>query len=367
MQKFITQLVLFMVPLALYFGTITFLLNSSGELLPLETLVQAHEQRGKIIGLAYSDPIKQIKLSTLKKRRPKIIALGTSRVMQFRSFFFNSPNEFYNAGGIISKIKDLNAFLTAIHPYTPEVIILGLDHNFFNANWDNLTGPPTLNRKDTSFIKRLQSQHFLSDLIKNKIAIDLLFASPNIGLNGKTHNQGLRSDGSYLYGQIIKAPDQAEDHNFTDTYDRIKKGNRRFEYGEQVNKTAVLSLDTFLRNCRKKNIHVVGFLPPYAHEVWLRLKSMPHLYAYMFSLQKELSPVFESTGFKLFDFSDIAQLGASEHETIDGFHGSEVAYLRLLIKLEETSIHLTPHVSKKALMSLLDNSFSSTEIHQEIF
>ena len=104
MQKFIKSFIIFQIPILCYLGIIILLLAISGELLKYDKLIADHNNDDILIGLAYSN-VKDIKLIITEHRNPKIMALGTSRVMQFRDFFFNNPEFFYNAGGAVSEIK----------------------------------------------------------------------------------------------------------------------------------------------------------------------------------------------------------------------------------------------------------------------
>ncbi len=94
--------------------------------------------------------------------------------MQFRSYFFNK--DFYNAGGVIEKIKHLSIFLKKVPiDQQPDIILLGLDQNFFNKNWDNMSNDEIENRmsEDRNTIDILKSNSlniYLDLFIKKNIA-----------------------------------------------------------------------------------------------------------------------------------------------------------------------------------------------------
>ena len=122
------------------------------------------------------------------------------------------------------------------------------------------------------------------------------------------HANAFRNDGSYFWGKYVADPSNPEnpDHGFENTLDRIAKGNRRFEYGEHVSDDSVRELGRFLESCETRGIHVVAFLPPFAHVVYSELRSRPVEYGYLRELPERLRPVFERFGFPLFDFGDLA-------------------------------------------------------------
>jgi len=66
--------------------------------------------RGLGTGLWMSDEFNRYKMEALKRRRPAVVSLGSSRVMQFRQFMF-APLTFYNAGGLLQDATDLYAYV----------------------------------------------------------------------------------------------------------------------------------------------------------------------------------------------------------------------------------------------------------------
>ncbi len=143
MKKFIRNLTIFLLPILCLLGFNLFILTLSGELFSPDRIIACQSTDNGLIGLAYSNPIKYIKLKITEHKKPKILLLGTSRVMQFRDFFFNNPELFYNAGGAISKIKDFNIFINTLETENIQIVIVGLDQYFFNKNWDDLNGLQT--------------------------------------------------------------------------------------------------------------------------------------------------------------------------------------------------------------------------------
>ena len=74
------------------------------------------------------------KKELVKNIKPKIISLGSSRVMQFREESFNT--KFITAGGAMNHLNEGYLFLQEITKYhKPEIIILGLDFWWFNENY----------------------------------------------------------------------------------------------------------------------------------------------------------------------------------------------------------------------------------------
>src|SRR6266496_2172656 len=77
------------------------------------------------------------KFNEIQRRRPEVLALGSSRVMQFRAQMFGEDSKvFYDAGGIVQCIEDLTLVLHQMPELKPRVVILGVDMWWFNADWD---------------------------------------------------------------------------------------------------------------------------------------------------------------------------------------------------------------------------------------
>ena len=334
-------------------------LSASGELSSVSTVARRQRESAGLVlyGPSYSNPVRPLKLTALLYRAPTVAVLGTSRVLQFRSEMFRIPAEFYNAGGATPTIWDLRALLQEIpQNRQPRVMIVGLDQYLFNSNFAEFRKMAT--EPETPWTDIVQNARWTvyDDYRHGKFGLRTLFdrrrPAVRIGLNAIANNNGFRNDGSYHYGKHIANPrDPAnEDLDFRDSLQRIQKGTRRFEYGRLVSPDAVDEVKAFLRTCRSRGIHVVAVLPPYAHAVYVRMMSMGDQYSYLRALQSHLTPLFDEYGFHLFDFSDLQSVGASDVETIDGFHASERATVRILLELQKADATLRPYVLDPAVL-----------------
>lgn len=332
MKKFILKTCLFLCPILILIVVNFSFLRNGGELYSPTKLSIENQSNRALIGLAYSDPVIQFKHKNIQSRKPEIIALGTSRVLQFRDIYFTEPHKFYNAGRSITKIKDLEPFVKHYPITQPKIIILGLDQDFFSAQYDSLSSTGFNNFESTSkFSGRLlsSSRNFTADLFNSKINWEFLtkkHPSNRIGYTALTHNEGFRVDGSYLYGRLLLS--ENDDYMFSDVLNRIKKQKPRFAPAE-INRAAVDVYEKFLGLCAAENIYLITFLPPYSHRVYDELAEKSDQYPYIFQLHDTLAPLCKKYNYPLYDFSDLKTLGANDFETIDGFHGSETAYFKI--------------------------------------
>lgn len=259
--------------------------------------------------------------------------MGTSRTMQFRHYFFNPAFTFYNAGGGISNIHEFLYFLEQTQA-TPQVLIISLDQYFFNSVWVG-TNSVTCDYKyscspTTMLLSNMRSIY--GKLIDGRIRLTQLRKSSNIGLLAKCDGEGFRQDGSYFYNRIINNPSLSKDFQFQDTYLQIEEGSRRFVYNDSVCQYSVEILDCFLTYCYNHSIEVIAYLPPYAPAVWKKMIATGN-YSYMTRIDRVIRPLFEKYKYTLYDFSDGETFGSNNVEFIDGFHGSEKTYLRMMLEM----------------------------------
>ena len=291
-----------------------------------------------LIGLMYSSPeCPQLKIEMTKRLRPKILAIGTSRIMQVRRNFFRSESSFYNAGGAIRRLPHIQRFLDKLPPdYHPNILLISLDQRFFNPNWEHPVDTKDydnffeMDYSDPLYVLGQILKGFPADVMANKISWkDYFQVSPQpqlrIGLSAHLENSGFRNDGSYVYGNILKNPEDPSliDYQFRFTHDLITKRTRGFQFSKDISPMALQELDALLERAAQNNIHVIALIPPYAHEVYQRMMNLGDGYGYMKELYIKLRPFFIKYRSTLFDASDLAKLGASDKEALDGFHGSE--------------------------------------------
>jgi hypothetical protein len=353
----------------------------SGEAAPVGAVVAAQSLNRRILyGPAYINTNISFKRRATLSRRAEVLALGTSRTMQLRGLFLTrSPGSFYNAGGAVRTLPEMRVFVEGLPPDArPRVLIVGLDQYFFNKAWDSLK-PRRRPQGDeeTSSVRALRSfREALSDYRAGKFDLrDVLSPSDRysgsyiaIGLRARSKSGGFRADGSLFDGRHAAAPEAGPDHEFKSTLRRVRAGNSRFEPGAEPNPAAIGELDRLLSFCRTNGIHVIGFLPPYAHAVVEAMEESGR-HGYIRKLPGLVQASFERHGFRCLDATDLASLGAGDEETVGfdaGFHGSEVAYLRLFIRLAEIDQTLLAYADTARLAEMLGRRVSPWYIEDRI-
>lgn len=370
MKTFTKKFLIFISPIVILSGLNFLFLKDLGELKNFTELSIRNQQDGALIGLSYSEEVKQFKFKNIQSREPEILTLGTSRVLQVRDLYFKTPHSFYNAGRLVTKLNDITSFLENYPGNFPKIIILGLDQNFFSYQWDSLADKGFVNftpKNDLPQRTLTCSRKFIPDILKNKVDWSLYgnTDSSKIGLTALTHNEGFRADGSYLYGRHILSKDDKYGYSFNDTKKRIKKQRSRFKHSH-INPKALIEFENILTFCAESNIHLITFLPPYSNEIYNELNQQAEQYPYIFKLQETLSPLCKKYGSSIYDFSDLADLGANDFETIDGFHGSETAYLKMIKILSTNEPKLAEKINIQKINHLIHNPYSARQLIYEL-
>lgn len=291
-----------------------------------------------------------LKLDIVQTKKPKVVTLGSSRVMQFRADFFNN-RDFYTLGGLGASVDEVAFAWDMIQKsYIPDVTIIGIDPWWLNPNykqenrWLNVSTTQyskyVILYKDTKILKQIFNTREIKDT-------DPISGLKNIGLNAAVKGNGYRlSDGSYQYGKEIN---DKEDNTtrFKSTYERMEKGavEDRFVWCDSISDYELKKLHDLLLQIKNSGTTVIVFLPPFPHEVYNYMDNSIHFHDYLHAYMLETEKMCANLDIPWYNFTDLASTGGSDDETIDGFHGSEVAYARITYLLGKN----------KTLVNYVDN------------
>ena len=361
MKRFIKNIFLFFIPVILFCSAmIPFYLVAvnCGEFKDIEENVEAQRKNhDMLIGLGYNEQTTYYKLINANYFKADVIALGTSRVMQFKKVFFKSS--FYNCGGAVGgNYKEYVNFLKNL-TYKPEVILLGLDQWVFNRAWNRSC-------KDYIQFKKIEKDNrnkgfmlirIVKDWTKKKWRFaDLKLYPVNIGFNGRIKDAGFMYDGSYYYGNVYRTPQNQEDYQFKDTFTRIEMGKSRFEWGNHIDADTLAQLKNLLDYCSEKGIRVIGLLPPFAPSVYNKMIRSGN-YGYFSEIGPACQKLFSTYNFEIYDFADSNCLMVTDDFFLDGFHGSEVVYGKILQDLTRQESIISKYIDESMADKILNNAY----------
>lgn len=367
LHKFVWRTATFVLPVLLVLLPPFAILFLSGEffrevdhLVPTSSELVVGYQQNDANGRYY----KYSRLNSLP--RQAVLAVGSSRVLQFREEMFTRP--FYNAGFLVMTLRDLLRFVESLpQDKLPEVLLVGLDQWMFHPDWEATMGgiTPEQWKKNASY--SLQSAiaavpDTCRDTLRGRISLPAVCEeclNPQfIGLNAIMHRTGFRSDGSYDYGdhvqRLLQGDPQLPDYQFRDTLQRITAGRNRFEWSARISDAAVKDTHQLLQTCRRRGIAVVAFLPPFADKVYEAMQASDR-YSYVQQIAPAIRDIFHQHSAELHEFQTMAACGSSDREALDGFHGGEVTYLRILHRMLEQNSRLSSYVAADHIAKDLAN------------
>lgn len=354
LRSFLKRCCLFAVPLLLACGPPVTLLALSGEAFRnidpvLESVIRSDTG---LIGFAWNEqnyPYMKYRGLMLQPRRD-VLALGSSRVLQFRRDMFRCS--FWNAGYTIQTADDFRKFLQLVpEDRQPRLLLVALDQWMFNSDWIASIGPRSTDSWTQNPSVNVQQglrllPDVISDTLRGRINPAVLLADRSdapFGLNAWQNRKGFRADGSFDYGrqleQRLSGDPECPDYEFATSLRRVQEGRERFRYGDMPDPSALQEIGALLEECSRRQIHVIAFLPPFADVVAEAMRQSGR-HEYFERLPDALRSVFTGTGHELHDFSSMSACGSSDAEAIDGFHAGETATLRMLMRMLQANSRL---------------------------
>lgn len=371
-SRFWAKLLAFLLPFATVFCALTGVMLYLGESMPLSWVVAQQQAADVLYRPKYGNRDQQFKTLSVNVRRPEILALGSSRILQFRAGFFNrKPGAFYNAAAPAWTLPQVANLLYSLDPQAlPRVLILAIDPPWFNDAYEADEFPaPVSDLEQLLLVDRSILQDMISGESFGRTGFEnaayFRREEPGgsgalaLGMRAIRDGHGFRSDGSEQYGDFLIAdwlwqPQQRENH-----LEMMRRGEQMYVYGDTVSEPSLNELSVLLDFAAQNDIMVIGFLPSYAPELWERMIARGN-HRYIDALTPRLADLFAAHGFPFFDFSDGASTGTADDEFFDGWHASELSNLRLYLAILEALPDILGEYSDYAALSLVAASASNT-------
>lgn len=336
-------------------------LHASGDAAVERAVRSQAEGSFALFGSGLSQDFVDYKLQLYAATRPEIIAIGSSRVMQFRGAWFRKP--FLNMGGVAGNLAVLRSTLDALLAISrPKAVILGLDFWWFLPQWEKNPDehvPPTSGSYNYSLasLKKPWEWFLEGKLSFTQLGAPLLgifghgFRADRYGIMAQQTNDGFGPDGSWYYTAEISGLKPAFDYRFHDTLQNVQSGIRAFYHAQPDQKgpaeAHVNSLAEIWCRLKSRGIQVFAFIPPLSAAVLSAMKQQdyPHLH--------HLRQALLDRGIDVVDFTNPRLLGADDCEFVDGFHGGEVAYARVLRSMADRWPALLAYVNMEKLDAVI--------------
>lgn len=304
-----------------------------------------------IFGSGMSQDFVDYKLQLYTAKRPEIITLGSSRVMQFRGRHFTRP--FANIGGTAGNLAVLRSTVDAmLAVHKPQAVILGLDFWWFTRRWEAepfKNVPPTSGSYNYGFGTLKTPYEWL---LTGKVSIAEFFAplvggfrSDRYGIMAQRFDDGFASDGSWYYAADVTGRQKPFDYQFKDTLTQATWGIKTFGWAPELSQEHLDAFAEIYCRLRARGVKTFVFISPLAPKVLDVMREHEKRYPHLFLLHEAL----RERGIEVMDFTDARTFGSTDCEFVDGFHGGDVAYARILRDMAERYPALLPYVDMAAL------------------
>jgi len=324
------------------------------ELVSIDAVID-RQARDEAIYNALSIGFADYKYAAYRRRRPQIVAIGTSRAMQIRQRFFLVP--FYNLGGLTQGPGQANVLADRLLLESPpKILIFALDYWTFCAATRDIaqrtvaeTSHDGIGEPQRQFLiyrLLLEGRFSLSDVARLLFLPDKPDDGDRIGLGARLDSSGFAADGS-IYGE--SSDDTPLERRWEGMLARLTAGTDQFVRDCYVSDAALEQLRVFVDRMKKADIQIVLFLAPLPGVVLARMQTDGR-YTYIDDLRYALKTEYANS---FFDFLDMRAI-APDSEFFDGIHGGEIAYMRI--------IHEMARLDSSPLHRLVDNQYLETEI-----
>lgn len=331
----------FLVPLALS----EFFKNWFGEFSPAEVAVIQKNSPDTLYLSGLDQDVSRYKLELTKLRTPEIVAIGSSRAMQVRNEFLNG--RLVNWGGTIRTIGQLQWAAEQLIKLDkkPKLALIYLDPWWFNERY--LDGRDIFVLKENRITNVFRSAYVLTS---RAISHGVAKKPGRLGMAAIQSNQGYDDYGSFHYVARVTGVEMHSDVQFERTLRLIGTQGDRFIGAQESNPIAVQRWMETRKLLESNGITVVGMIAPLAPSA-IELMRKNGRHDYFFTLASRL-------GTNVFDYVDpTAFSGADNCEFLDGFHGGEITYARMLLALTALRPALLPFINTEFLRTFVkDNS-----------
>lgn len=326
------SIILFFVAIVTMF---LFYLNGIYEHNSYENIVDHQIKNDAIYGSALNENYFKYRLAMVKKIKPEILMIGSSRAGQFRKKFFNTS--FLTTANGANTLREMEYFTKEVLKiYHPKVIIFIVDPWDFNPKYPNYQQAKYqgLSGTDIGFEKIFLS---LKYIVERKMPIINIFNKhsyfnattgySSMGIRSIVAGDGSFPDGSYMASSLIYNADYSTDREFLDTLKRIRNGENLFAWSKQIDSQRVMEFQKMIDQVRRNNIEVISIVVPLAPRVYQEMQKEKEKYAYIEQIKNEVG--------NLKFLLNPAIIDTNNCEFLDGFHPGDVAIARTLKKIGE--------------------------------
>ncbi|WP_158824832.1 hypothetical protein [Mucilaginibacter lacusdianchii] len=338
MKRFLLRLLIFVIPVALFIIVGEALLYRYKETVPINTVMQKQLSGKDEIYFGrtlFNNPETPLKMAMMKVKKPDIITLGISVVLQYRDFYFHPyESRFYNGGFMLRNVYDLHTYVSMIRKnvvHKPKLIIFGFDPSWIKKSYvfdtkNNITNP------DKDGVNNLNNHIGAIQSIWHQVIInDLNDSSCLYKGYGKAGMQGngYRRDGSMHNWNQIK--NYLSNKHYSDVYGykkHLQANTLMYNKPMKVDLHKVNLLLNSLSAIKQMGIDLIVYCPPMSDDFYsyaVTNKGFQQIFPTYLSLQNKLI----KNKYHVIPFCTPKQIGLTDDYMLDGIHAGEVMVSRL--------------------------------------
>lgn len=323
-----------------------------------EEIVKRQIKNNSIYGSALNENYYSYRLQMIREKKPDIIIIGTSRAGLFRQIYFNqSMIAATNGSNTLGETEKFIQQMLTFH--TPKIILLNLDPwwllksfpNYKDASYQELNGKDITQEKINNILKffvtgkiplstRFLKENFISNPYSNY---------DSLGLRAIDYSDGSFSDGSTFYASSIYGLKTFQDKNFKNTLFRLQKQISPFYYGQNIESDRIEQLEHIQKILKNHNIHVITYIAPIAPTIY---ETMQNQYKEQYKYLDAVNNYAKEKN--IYNFFNPLSLKTSDCEFYDGFHGGDVTYARMLLKISQNDSFLKKYVNTEKLQEIIN-------------
>ena len=332
-QRFYVGMILPIAFFLSYFILSAQILTRAGEYSTMTEIVKTIKDTNGIYGPALYETTFWYKKEIYQQYPPNIAALGSSRVLQFRADRFKDP--FINLGSMRSLDEVIEILKDLFTDAPPEILLLGIDFWWFRPQAEDEKFNRSPEHPRIRLIDLFEPLRWLArdKLQLRDIGAILSATTPHLGIAGISRQDGFDVHGSYHYTSTFTGRVPNYDWKFLNTLTRIENGDRVFGHSAKISEKQWKKLEDLLADLAKRKIKVILFMPPLAPIAVDAIKAAPSSYGYVTHVRDRLPRLAAKYNMPYADFHDLRPQGSHDCEFLDGVHGGEIAYDRILLAL----------------------------------
>jgi hypothetical protein len=365
-KKFISLYLVIVILGCVLLSPLYIFLKNSYEHQSFDKIVASQRKINGIYGTALNQNTFKYKMELAKFVKPDILALGSSRVMKFREEFFKGS--FINTGGATNDLNEGRLFVNELlKHHKPKVVIFGVDFRWFNKNIPFTFKYPhhvntgdilTFNKLVSKPIDFLRSGKIRKDVFTSIVKSNLHRSSNTIyklmGLDSIINLAGYAPDGSRFDGMYLFNKKKSHDLKLSHTLNELHNGINTFTFGDESALAHTNILLEILETLKKNNIKVVFFLTPVSPLIAEEFDKNISNFGYITKLRKYLVTLGG------LDYHDSREFVSDDCEFLDGYHGGDVYYQRLLLDMLKHNKFLNSYLDVDKMNMLIDKFSGST-------